>query len=226
MRKAFTLAEILIVLTIIGILTAILLPAAFHSTPDQNVMKFKKCYSTLGTVIRELVSSDKYYYEGDLGMKTTGVDSGTLITSSMSNYFCKSLADLLNVKNDQCTGTVNKSKTGWRNIKDKLEQSKSEFDSDCNITPTRYITTSDGVSWFEANNEATFGILDSSKRRFNGPVNVDADGFDTAYKIICIDVDGLGDGEVPFGFGIRADGKILPGKRAQEWNEKSIQQEN
>ena len=28
----------------------------------------------------------------------------------------------------------------------------------------------------------------------------------------------------PFGYGIRADGKILNGKRAEEWLEKSIQE--
>ena len=66
MKKAFTLAEVMIVLTVIGILTAILMPIAFHSTPDQNVMKFKKANSTLGTIFRELVSSDKYFQDGDL----------------------------------------------------------------------------------------------------------------------------------------------------------------
>ena len=56
MKKAFTLAEILIVLVIIGVLTAILLPIAFQSSPDENVMKFKKANNTLGTIIRELTS--------------------------------------------------------------------------------------------------------------------------------------------------------------------------
>ena len=39
-KKAFTLAEIMIVLVIIGVLSAILLPVAIHSAPDENVMKF------------------------------------------------------------------------------------------------------------------------------------------------------------------------------------------
>ena len=73
MRKfGFTLAEILIVLVIIGVLTMILLPIAFQSSPDEQVMKFKKGYNTLGTVIRELVTSDKYYQNGDLGLKKDG----------------------------------------------------------------------------------------------------------------------------------------------------------
>ena len=69
MKKGFTLAEILIVLTVIGILTAILLPVAFQSAPDENVMKFKKANSTLGTIVRELINADKYYANGDFGIK-------------------------------------------------------------------------------------------------------------------------------------------------------------
>ena len=41
LKKAFTLAEIMIVLAVIGILTAIMLPTAYQSTPDEDVMKFK-----------------------------------------------------------------------------------------------------------------------------------------------------------------------------------------
>ena len=66
MKKAFTLAEIMIVLTVIGILTAILLPVAFHSTPDEAAMKFKKANANLGTLVREMVSSEKYYKESDV----------------------------------------------------------------------------------------------------------------------------------------------------------------
>jgi hypothetical protein len=42
------------------------------------------------------------------------------------------------------------------------------------------------------------------------------------YKILCVDVDGIGKGEDPFGYGIRVDGKILLGPRAQEWLDKSL----
>ena len=37
-----------------------------------------------------------------------------------------------------------------------------------------------------------------------------------------MDIDGINKGEAPFGFGIRADGKILTGKRATEWLNKEI----
>ena len=53
----------------------------------------------------------------------------------------------------------------------------------------------------------------------------DENGFDIAYKIFCMDIDDFNQGEDPFGFGIRADGKILTGERADEWMNKSIQKD-
>ena len=42
MKKGFTLAEIMIALVVIGVITSILLPVAFNNVPNENVMKFKK----------------------------------------------------------------------------------------------------------------------------------------------------------------------------------------
>ena len=41
-KKAFTLAEVMVTLTVIGIITSIIIPVAIHSKPDENIMKFKK----------------------------------------------------------------------------------------------------------------------------------------------------------------------------------------
>lgn len=44
------------------------------------------------------------------------------------------------------------------------------------------------------------------------------------YKPFCIDIDGEG-GVKPFGFGVRADGKIMTGARADRWLERELNQE-
>ena len=41
MKKAFTLAEILIVLSVIAIITAILLPSARNAMPNEDIQKAK-----------------------------------------------------------------------------------------------------------------------------------------------------------------------------------------
>jgi len=57
-----------------------------------------------------------------------------------------------------------------------------------------------------------------------GGTHTDENGFDRIYKVYCIDIDGVNQGEDPFGYGIRADGKILNGTKADEWLDKANQE--
>ena len=99
-QKAFTLAEIMIVLSVIGVLTAILLPSAWHSAPNENVMKFKKAHNTLYRVINELVTSDKYFKDGDLGIRSGGTQ---LSLKAHKKYLCEVFADVLSIKEAVCS---------------------------------------------------------------------------------------------------------------------------
>ena len=101
-NHAFTLTEILIVLVIIGVLTMMLLPIAFQSSPDEKAMKFKKGYNTLNTVIRELVSSDRYYQNGDLGTRASGVLIDRTHEGDFT-YFCETFADTISTKSVNCS---------------------------------------------------------------------------------------------------------------------------
>ena len=73
-------------------------------------------------------------------------------------------------------------------------------------------------------------LVSSSSKR---PDFYDAYGRDVQYKIFCMDIDGVPENateddcvnECPFGYGIRADGHVLIGARADEWLEKTIQEE-
>ena len=203
MKKAFTLAEIMIVLTVIGILTAILMPIAFHSAPDENVMKFKKANSTIGTVVRELVSSDMYFQNGDLGKTAAGANPS-------ATYLCKSMGDVMTYKTLNCTSYSKGSAYLTTNV-------KTSVDTECaKVTAAQVqIITPDGVSYFEVASSTPFS--NSNLRTKN------TDGFYNSYKPICIDVDGVGVGEAPFGYGLRLDGKMISGARADEWTAKSVQ---
>ena len=247
-KKAFTLAEVMIVLVVIGILTGILVPAAMNSMPNENVMKFKKAHNTLYRVINELVSSDKYYADGDLGIRP----NGDLIDGTHSGdraYFCNTFADLVSTKNTNCDSVSGTYSVGMINT--QASNNIPLIDTQCksqNNSENAQIVTSDGISFYQANPKLMFGqsiynvYLNSNSeyfiqaaqggnseeqeylksiREFGGYL---INGFDVIYMGFCIDIDGIGKGEDPFGYGIRADGKILTGARADEWLNKSIQE--
>ena len=50
-------------------------------------------------------------------------------------------------------------------------------------------------------------------------------GFYFVYNAFCLDIDEINQGEDPFGYGIRIDGKILTGARADEWLERDVNEE-
>ena len=138
-KHAFTLAEILIVLVIIGVLTMILLPMAFQSSPDEKVMKFKKGYNTLNTVIKELVTSDKYYQNGDLGTRANGILIDRTHKGDFT-YFCETFADVISTKSVNCSEdslVTYGSLSGMYNLEDAdiseamLSDMKEKLDSTC-----------------------------------------------------------------------------------------------
>lgn len=268
MKKAFTLAEVLITITVIGIISAIILPVALHSRPDENIMKFKKAHNTLYQVINSLISSEKYYCNGDLGKKS---DCETFVGGDDNEYFCHSVADLLSTKEVNCYKEERYSKgirllsnenlrsiaTGDKLVRTVTPQTiaatKEYFDTSCiemAKTMGEEIKTPDGIVYYSADTTG-FGSQKVTPTDNNGlsetiriryftepnefPANyADEDGFDISYKIYCIDIDGIPanatttdcKNECPFGYGIRADGKILPGKRAEEWLAKDPQKED
>ncbi|MBR6298827.1 MAG: prepilin-type N-terminal cleavage/methylation domain-containing protein [Candidatus Gastranaerophilales bacterium] len=267
--KGFTLAEVMITLMIIGIISAIVIPVAIHSKPDENLIKFKKAHDTLHQVIKTLVESDKYYLAGDLGMKADGTQ--IFHNEASTDYFCKTIADLLVTKSVNCSQYSDSSRYGgysqWllsneslgdvatgspvrRHVDDTtIQASKEKFDLECKKsgkTMGAEIITTDDVAYYPSAksqfgsqnvdpNEQN-GLTQTIKLRFFSPPNQfpanygDENGIDIAYKIYCIDIDGIPDNvtktdcvnECPFGYGIRADGKILPGARAEEWLKKDI----
>ena len=274
MKKGFTLAEVMITLVVIGTITAVIIPVAIHSKPNENVMKFKKAHNTLHQVISTLVTSDKYYLDGDLGVKA----DGTQLIGKYNEYFCSTIADVLLTQNYHCLESADTGMIGSVNLyyggtlindlvacevyisgnysfqitSTLVEKTKEDLDSLCKETITSsYVIANDNITFFEVNPAMRFGSKGSKKlcsdtsavfpRYFSPPnqfpaIYSDQNGMDINYKAFCVDIDSIPTNNssscddindiCPFGYGIRADGKILTGKRADEWLNKSIQGEN
>ena len=93
-KRGFTLAELMIVLTILGVVAAILTPLAFNAAPDENKLKFKKAYYTLQRTTDAVMNSDTYP-EGDMSKAST----------NPGKTFCYAFSDMLNTMYDNCEGT-------------------------------------------------------------------------------------------------------------------------
>ncbi len=267
LKQAFTLTEVLITLTVIGVLSMILIPVALHSMPDENVMKFKKADAKLYDVINQLVTTDKYYCNGDLGLKA---DCETLVNvyTGSFGYFCNSIADLLSTKYVRCrnqsfsigdiNGVIGQIILTNQDINQihlftppaKLEvtqesilATKNTLDRSCKVIGTLIegpdIITTDGIQYYTPGTVSQIGTLIDGVRAFSPPgqfpANIsDQNGFDIAYLTFCVDIDGIPDNatqddcinECPFGYGIRADGKIMRGARAEEWMNKSVERKD
>ena len=224
MKKALTLAEMMIVLTIIGVFCAILLPIARKNTPDQDLAKFKKASNSMLTAIREIVSSDEYYALGDLGIKP----DRNLVDDP--KYFCKTLAGVLMTKEVNCSnnnlGYNSSAVINLQNVdSDSIEGISVSDYVDCmcksNTGAGEELVLGDNTILYSVNPYYHFGSKTESgaaqeSRLFN------LCSKSRRYKILCLDIDGINNGEAPFGYALRTDGVVIPGSRAIAWNKKGI----
>lgn len=122
-RKGFTLAEVMVVLGILGILAAFLVPAIFQTAPDNNKVMFKKAYYTLEQAISKMINDDNSYPSEvsgiERGFNYTGVKA-----NNTNNKFCYYLADELNTVEAVTCPT-----------------------NDASPVTNGYFTTTDGVAW-------------------------------------------------------------------------------
>jgi prepilin-type N-terminal cleavage/methylation domain-containing protein len=252
-KRGFTLAEVMITLTVIGIITAVIVPVAISNKPDENIMKFKKGHNTLYQVVSTLVNSDKYYCNGDLFLRA---DCNTVINGDHegdNTYLCKMFADVLSVKSVNCNesefwdGVHTVLAEDWEQTGELTGKTLKEYaDEYCkNVASSAgaEIIASDGTIYFRGTNKKahsdTYFYLTwdhngvqptnycNTKTKINGNSQpCTPSGFYYTYRPFCMDVDGIGKGEDPFGYGIRVDGKIMTGKRADEWLSKNLQGED
>lgn len=108
-KKAFTLAEVMVTLALISVISSILVPAIMQVKPDRNKLLFKKAYTSVEKIVTEIVNDDNLY---PITSDTEGLDNTASVTLNDKTYsgaskFCELFALKLNIIENQanCGGT-------------------------------------------------------------------------------------------------------------------------
>ena len=88
MRKtAFTLSELMIALTVLGLLCAALLPAIVRTMPNQNKVMIKRAYYTTANIVSDMINDPNLYPPIDSnGFSKVGFDNMEEVTYAGQNY--------------------------------------------------------------------------------------------------------------------------------------------
>lgn len=196
--KAFTLAESILVLALIGLVAAITIPALHMSSPDTTKIKFKKAYNTINRAVDGVMNSDTYP-EGDLSVGDFDIAS----------TFCTQFAEMLNVSSG-ANCAIDKSATtdtveyDYTDVVDSAGKIDRKCIPDNGTIPSYRFTTTDGAGFwgFQYN-------FNSAKKEGDTPFRR------SDLMVICVNVDVTKrNTEGIFGFAIRNDGKVFAGAKA------------
>lgn len=132
MKKAFTLAEALIALMIIGVIVALLLRTLNRVTPDKEKVMYIKAYHTLEQVVADTIN-DPTKYDQEIGATAAANFDQAPLTLwgnsisvngcgtplSASNALCCFMADKVNTIAADCGSKTMTTTNGikWSNVK-------------------------------------------------------------------------------------------------------------
>jgi competence protein ComGC len=93
MKKAFSLAEMIISLGVVGILYLILVPIFSKASPNADTALIRKAYNITENTVYNLINDDVAYPNEELGFADT---TATAASSAYSDKFCYYFLDRLN----------------------------------------------------------------------------------------------------------------------------------
>ena len=131
-KRAFTLAEMLITMCIVGVLAVIVLPVLNNVFPNQEKMMFKKAYYLTEKVVSELVNDEDLYPEIDSDDQKPYLGNTVEVTYKGNKYsgdtkFCELFAARVNTASD-------------------IDCSSHSF-SNNSVASSYTFKTSDGIVW-------------------------------------------------------------------------------
>ncbi len=207
MKNAFTLAETLITLMIIGLIAAWMYPALIKAAPDENALQYRKAFYSLEDVIRSLANDSTKYDDPEAMFKATPRDAADGSTDAYREVFCRNIANSMNT-----LGAINCER--GRTLTDKALENISDENMNFKLT-----------------NGMSFGNFTAQFK------DEDSDNLTPDTLTICVDVNGLekgpnkgcasADKEIKnrdqYRIRIQFDGKVLTGedKGSDHWNEET-----
>jgi prepilin-type N-terminal cleavage/methylation domain-containing protein len=133
MKKAFTLAEIMITLVVIGVMLSMITPVILQLKPNKNKLMFKKAYYITERVINELVNDERYYPTTD-GSNAFFVDESNVFVNGSDYFGLTKFCNLFAIKvNTVDTANCMSSQSIANQKNTKLN--------------TGNFTTNDGIAW-------------------------------------------------------------------------------
>ena len=115
-KRAFTLTELLITVTIIGIIASLMIRSIAQNRPNNEQLMIKKVYTEVSNVVNQMVNNDKWYGNGNENTGTSLSNTGTATykgytfggaagSDAAKAKFCNIFKTYLNVAktNNECT---------------------------------------------------------------------------------------------------------------------------
>lgn len=244
-KKAFTLAEIMIVFTVIGILTAVLIPTLFVAAPDQEKLRVKKAYNTLTRSIEALTNSGVYSEISGTLESTSFVKGDTDDDKkARARFFCNQLTEALNVNHSNCqldkldakitktcTNDFSQDTSGGLGARNSMclktttsgsdtvldyEKLQGEFDTACESYQDAIGTTKPREYYNFTTSDNILWSVQLTNFAHNETVSIDGITIPVFYNLMCFNVDNAKSATQTYGIGIRKDGKVLVGSKLQE----------
>ena len=151
-KTAFTLSELMIALTVLGILCATVLPAILRTMPNQNKIMMKRAYYTTANIVSDMINDANLYAPVD-NNGTTGVrfNNTDEVTYAGQNYGGTNIQD----KAAKFIGLFAVHLNVDGEIEDECPAVTIDPDAPPSIAPggqsyrkiCRLFTTPDGINW-------------------------------------------------------------------------------
>lgn len=157
-QKGFTLAEVVLSIVILGMLSAILIPVIRKALPDNNKVMFRKSYSVLEAAISDMINDDQAYPATKNGFSNTDI-TGTVVPSGFDK-FCYLLGEELNLQPVAAAGA-------------------DDSGAVCPLSGIGYFRTSDGVDWFIYDSAKFLPISTTDDSAYSTRIVIDVNGKNT-----------------------------------------------